>query len=329
MNKRIIVVVGVAAAVVAAAVYLARKPAASGNSLSISGNIEITDVEVSFRLPGRVTERLASEGEMIGAGQLVARLDASDLGHEAEIRRAELGAAKAFLAELEAGFRPEEIGQAEAALDRARADATRAEAEYARQGDLFAKDVISSREYEAAETNHRMTLAQVEEASQRLVLLQRGPRKEQIEQAQERVKQGEQALALAETRLSYATLTAPLSGLVLADHVEAGEQVAAGTPVVTVGDLSTVWLRGYIDETDLGRVKVRQRVRVTSDTYPGKAYEGRVSFIASEAEFTPKNVQTAKERVKLVYRIKVDMPNPNMELKPGMPADAEILLAGE
>ena len=100
---------------------------------------------------------------------------------------------------------------------------------------------------------------------------------------------------------------------------------APGTPVVTVGDLVNLWLRAYISETDLGRVKVGQRVWVTTDTYPGKRYDGRVSFIASQAEFTPKNVQTEKERVKLVYRIKIDIQNPNMELKPGMPADAVIL----
>ena len=131
---------------------------------------------------------------------------------------------------------------------------------------------------------------------------------------------------MAETRLGYATLASPLSGVVLSKNVEPGEFVAAGTPLVTVGDLENVWLRAYINETDLGRVKVGQRVRVTADTYPGKRYEGRVSFIASQAEFTPKNVQTEKERVKLVYRVKVDIRNPNMELKPGMPADAEILL---
>jgi len=103
--------------------------------------------------------------------------------------------------------------------------------------------------------------------------------------------------------------------------------VAAGTPVITVADLASVWLRAYIVETDLGRVKLGQAVRVTTDTYPGKVYEGHISFIASQAEFTPKNVQTQSERVKLVYRIKADIPNPHMELKPGMPADAQIHLS--
>jgi HlyD family secretion protein len=100
--------------------------------------------------------------------------------------------------------------------------------------------------------------------------------------------------------------------------------VVPGTPVVTVGELANVWLRAYVDETDLGRVKLGQAVRVTADTYPGKVYAGRLTFIAAQAEFTPKTVQTAKERVKLVYRIKVAIPNPDQELKPGMPADGEV-----
>ena len=120
----------------------------------------------------------------------------------------------------------------------------------------------------------------------------------------------------------------PLAGFVLTDSIEAGEFVAPGTPVGTVGDLHHVWLRVYIDETDLGRIKVGQAVRVTADTHPDKVYRGRVTFIASEAEFTPRSVQTTKERVKLVYRIKVDVPNPDLELKPGMPADGEVDTAG-
>jgi HlyD family secretion protein len=111
----------------------------------------------------------------------------------------------------------------------------------------------------------------------------------------------------------------------MAKNIEPGEQVAAGTPVVTVGELDSVWVRAYINETDLGRVKVGQKARVATDTWPGRVYDGIVTFISSEAEFTPKNVQTQKERVKLVYRVKITIPNPNMELKPGMPADAEIL----
>jgi HlyD family secretion protein len=112
--------------------------------------------------------------------------------------------------------------------------------------------------------------------------------------------------------------------MVLSKNVEPGDYVAAGTPIVTVGELDDVWLRGYVEETDLGRVKVGQAAVVTTDSFPGKRYEGRVSFISQQAEFTPKTVQTRKERVKLVYRVKVDVPNPDRELLPGMPADASI-----
>jgi HlyD family secretion protein len=113
---------------------------------------------------------------------------------------------------------------------------------------------------------------------------------------------------------------------VLSENIEPGEYVSPGTPVVTVGRLDNVWVRAYINEPDLGRVKIGQPVRVMADSYPGKTYQGHISFISSAAEFTPKNVQTAQERVKLVYRIKIDIANPNFELKPGMPADADIRL---
>ena len=159
-----------------------------------------------------------------------------------------------------------------------------------------------------------------------MALVRQGPRKEKIDQAGAVLDQARQALALAETRRGYATLYSPTSGVVLSENVEAGEFVSPGTPVITIGDLKRVFLRAYINETDLGRVKTGQTVRIKTDTFPGKTYEGRISFMASQAEFTPKNIQTQKERVKLVYRIKVDIPNPNLELKPGMPADGEILL---
>jgi len=167
--------------------------------------------------------------------------------------------------------------------------------------------------------------AGLKQTTERLALVTKGPRHETIDQARARLEQARQALAVAETRLSYTTVMTPIGGVVLSENLEAGMYAAPGTPVVTVGDLVNLWLRAYISETDLGRVKVGQRVRVTTDTYSGKRYDGRVSFIASQAEFTPKNVQTEKERVKLVYRIKIDIQNPNMELKPGMPADAVIL----
>jgi HlyD family secretion protein len=297
------------------------------NSVPVSGNIEITDVEVSFKIPGRVEKRLVSEGEMFKAGQVMARLDSQDLAQEVARQKAQVAAAQAALRELETGSRPEEIAQAEAVLERTQADGDRARTEWERQKKLYEREVISTREYDQAKTTFESAEARIREAKENLTLVRKGPRQEKIDQAKAVLEQAKQALAQAETRMGYSVLVAPLSGIVLSENVEPGEYVSPGTPVITVGDLSRVYLRAYIDETDLGRVKLGQKVRVTTDTFPGKTYEGDITFIASQAEFTPKNVQTQKERVKLVYRIKVDIPNPNRELKPGMPADGEILLA--
>jgi len=127
--------------------------------------------------------------------------------------------------------------------------------------------------------------------------------------------------------MSYTVLRAPAAGVVTVREAESGEVVSAGSPVVTLADLDHLWLRAYIAETDLGRIGWGQEATITTDTYPGKQYHGRISFISSTAEFTPKSVQTTKERVTLVYRIKIDIDNPNHELKPGMPADAHVELA--
>jgi len=319
-------------------------------SIRVSGNIEVTDAEVAFKIAGRVEKRLVDEGMLVKQGEVVAVLDSSDLREEVELRRAELAAAQAALAELEAGSRPQEIAAAKANLDKAEAslaelehgyrpqeiaaaeatlkaatlEATQLETELARAERLIKQHAISQEAYDRARSNYAVAAHRAREAAERLDLLREGvrqeqiaqaravrdqlkaqydlikigPRQEQIDQARARVEQAKAALRLAETRLGYATLVSPLSGVVLSKNIEPGEFVSPGTPVVTVGDLVNVWLRAYINETDLGRVKVGQKAQVTTDTYPGKVYEGHIAFISSEAEFTPKSVQTATERVK-------------------------------
>jgi HlyD family secretion protein len=380
MKRRQIILLMLPLAAVAISAFIFIRGRSGGDllRLRVSGSIEATDAEVSFKIPGRVRERLVSEGETVRAGQVVARLEDTELRLEVALRRAEVEAARAALAELESGSRPEEIRQAEAAVrraqarlsellagsrvqevevaraevERARADAELMRLEQERKEGLYRGGYISDREYDLARSEYQVARARLKEAQERLelvregpraeeieqaraalkeaeerfLLVKRGPRRETIEQARARLQQAQEALALAQARLEYATLTSPLSGVVLSENVEPGEYVAAGMPVVSVADLREVFFRGYVAETDLGKVKVGQLVRVTTDTYPGKVYPGRITFISSEAEFTPKNVQTEKERVKLVYRIKVNLPNPDLELKPGMPAEGEIVL---
>jgi HlyD family secretion protein len=133
-------------------------------------------------------------------------------------------------------------------------------------------------------------------------------------------------LTLMETQLAETTVHSPVDGVVLVKAADIGEVLAAGTTIITIGDIDHPWLRAYINQTDLGKVKLGMKVDVTTDSYPDKAYKGHVSFIASEAEFTPKQIQTKEERVKLVYRIKIDLDNPKHELKSNMPADAVLIL---
>ena len=383
MNRRRAILLGAAAVAVAASLFgwSRLRDGRSDGVLRLSGNVEVTDVDVSFKVPGRVKTRLVDEGMPVVAGQVVATLDSEDLEREVGLKEAEVAAARAALAELLAGSRRQEIARAEAdtaqararldelasgsrpqEIEAARAAVARAEAEadrqardYERIAALYARDAVARREFESAKAASDVAQARLKEANENLLLVREGPRREQvaqaragldrsleslslvkegpraetIAQARAHVRQAEEAAALARGRLSYATVRSPLAGIVLSKNVEPGDYVSPGTPVVTVGDLRNAWVRAYVGETDLGRVKAGQAVSVTNDTYPGKRYAGRVSFISPEAEFTPKSVQTTKERVKLVYRIKVDIDNPAMELKPGMPVDAVIDTAGK
>jgi HlyD family secretion protein len=325
MNRKAVIPIAALFLVSGTALFLTCRRSGARNALRVSGNIEVTQVEVSFRIPGKVLERLVDEGQLVREGQILARLDAQDLEQTMAMREADNAVTQAGLAELQAGSRKEEIESAKAALDQALADLKRLEPDEARIRDLYEKGIVSARDREAAHAAFEAAKAKVRQAEQQYALVRKGPRSEDIAQGQARNEQAQQALALARTQLGYATLTAPFAGVVLSKNVEPKEYVSPGTAVVTIGNLANVWMRAYIEETDLGRVKVGQKALLTTDSFPGKTYEGRVSFVSSEAEFTPKSVQTKKERVKLVYRIKIEVPNPAMELKPGMPADAEIV----
>ncbi len=295
-----------------------------GGDLVLSGNIEVTDAQLGFKTPGRVVERPLSEGDRVVTGQLIARLDDAEQKEELALRRAELAAAESVLAELTAGSRPEEIAAVEATLRSVEAERDRAFLEFTRSQDLHAKAAIADRDLETAQAQLKVAHARVAEAGERLKLVQAGPRAETVQQAHARTDQARAAVALTETRLENTRLISPLNGVVLSHNVEPGEYVSAGTPVATVADIAHMWVRAYVNQTDLGRVHLGQMVAVRNDAFPDKSYEGTVSFIAAEAEFTPKTVQTPKERVKLVFRIKVDVANPKDELKPGMPADVII-----
>jgi HlyD family secretion protein len=297
------------------------------------------------------------EAEWKAAQAALDELENGSREEEKKAAAAGVGKARAALKALKSNSlrRQIEVKRATAALKAAEFEMNRLAAELKRAEELRQLNIqaISKEQYENQQAAYNVAIERCKEAGYQLGLTEEPARREQIQEAEEalaqaeaqkklvddgarpevrtqarwKVKQAEKAVRLAELNLKeYAVLRAPFDGVVLAKHVERGEYVAPGTPVVTVGDMKHVWLRAYIEEQDLGRVKLGQRALVTTDSYQNKDYEGKVSFISQEAEFTPKNVQTPKERVKLVYRIKIDIDNPKMELKRGMPADAEILL---
>lgn len=388
MKKRIIPVVLILAAAAAVYAYRARGREPS-NRIMVSGNIELTEVNIAFKTSGRLVERAVDEGDPVKKGEVIARLDREQLSaqrvresagvesSEAQLaqartalewqratvaadidqRKADLAAGEARLSELKNGARPQERQDAHAAVAAAQAEAERARKDWERAQTLHKNDDISTAQFDQYRTRWESAEAALRSAREREGLVLAGPREEQVsaqaaqvERARAAVKMAQANLlelkrreqelttrraetarakasvALIETQLADTVATSPVDGVVLVKAADVGEVLAPGTTVVTVGDIEHPWLRGYVNETDLGKVKVGSKVRVTTDSYPGKVYNGRVTFISSEAEFTPKQIQTQQERVKLVYRVKIDLENPNRELKSNMPADAQIVL---
>ena len=389
MKKRLIPILVAVAVLAIAGILWSKRNGRDDAHIRLSGNMELTQVDISFKVAGKLIERTVDEGDTVKKGQLIARVDQvqamrqkqaqqagvqsaemqlsqsvtsvawekNTLEADIEMHKAEIRQAQATLEQLLNGSRPEEIKQAQAAVADARTQAEQARLDWDRAQILYKNDDISTAQRDQYEARFNSTAALLRQAEERFALVKEGPRQEEIAAARAslaraqaalkvseanalEVKRREEDLAsrraemqraraqlgVVESQLDDTSVFSPIDGVVLVKSAEIGEVLAAGTTVVTIGDLDHPWLRGYVKETDLGRVKLGQKVKLTTDTFPGKVYWGRVSFIASEAEFTPKQIQTTEERVKLVYRIKIDVDNSSHELKSNMPVDAEIEL---
>ncbi len=389
MKRRIILIVLVLA-VATAAVYAFRGTGrTTDNRMVISGNIELTEVNIAFKTAGRLIERTVDEGDRVTKGQVIARLDRDQLvaqqsresaglvssesqfaqaetalayqkatlAADIEQRRADVASNQAKLDELKNGSRPQEKQEARAAVEAAQSELDRAKKDWDRAQTLYKNDDISTSQFDQFRNHFESADAALKQAKERDSMVLAGPRVEEINAQQAQLEHARGALKMAEanaievkrreqelttrraemgrskasltlidSQLSDTIASSPVDGVVLVKSADVGEVLAPGTAVVTVGDIDHPWLRGYVNETDLGKVKLGSKANVTTDSYPGKIYVGHVTFIASEAEFTPKQIQTQQERVKLVYRIKVQVENPQHELKSNMPANAEIVL---
>ncbi len=291
-------------------------------SLDASGTVEATEAQLGFQTPGRIESIRVKEGDAVRAGDTLAVLDRAELRARRAQGQAQLQAARALLSELLAGARSEERVQAQQALRAVSDRLIDAQRDLDRLHRLFDAGAVSQEQYDKARLQLDVLQSQKSQAEQQLQMVQTGPRPERIEAQRAAVAQAEAAIAQLDAVLSNAVIRAPFAGVVTVKDRGVGETVAAGAPVVTIMNLDDRWVRIYIPEDQVGAIHLGDSVHLAADTYPGKRYRGAVSFIASQAEFTPRNVQTREERVKLVYAVKVRITQDSTyDLKPGVPAD--------
>ena len=315
-----LVIIAALAAIAAGAALIPQliRHQAPAATLLVSGNIEAHQSLLSFKqIQSRITLLPFDEGQWVEKGTVLARADDDDYRQQVTLGGAQLAA------------RRQELGSAVQNLLAARktviadeANSSQKWADYQRYEALWQQQVAAQQMRDQALTSAKQSHAALERDRALVGVAMRN-----VAAAEANVKAAADSLRLTQITLDYAVMRAPFSGVILVRNAELGEAVQPGTPIVTLADLDHVWLRAYVNETDLGKVAWGQLAVVTTDTWPGRHYAGRISFIASEAEFTPKSVETHAERVTLVYRIKIDVDNPQHQLKPGMPADAVIDLA--
>jgi HlyD family secretion protein len=309
------------------------------DQIRVSGHVEATEVQTAADVGGRILELRVDEGDRIEAAAVIARLDSEDISLQIARTRADRAAALAQLRLLEAGSREEDIRQARAQVDAAIADGAAIDAEVkaaqldldryqalltANAGSVKQRDDAQAR-VDTAQARQRAAQDRVRSARETLARLEAGTRPEEIQAARARVEAADAQIAVLEKSVRDANVTSPISGIVTQKLVDAGEIVARGTPLVVITDLDNAWANLFVPEPMIPRVALGQPATIFTDA-GGAGIEGKVTFISPRAEFTPRNVQTAEERSKLVYRIKVSVDNRQGTLKLGMPVDAELQL---
>lgn len=294
--------------------------------IALSGTVDAREVDVSFQVGGRIRHLGTDEGRPVGVGEIVAEIDPLDLQLTLARAQAQAASADRTLAVLKVGSRVQDVQSAGAALRQAQADLRFARTQQERTAKLVADHFAPPQQLDTANDQVDVAEAKVEQARQNLSLLREGARKEDIARAAADLDAAKALAATAEQQLAYARLTSPVAGIVSVRLAEQGQNVAAGQPVFRIAELDRPWVRVYLGEKDLPRVKLGQAARVQVDGLPGKVFTGHLGFISPEAEFTPKTVETRALRVDLVYRAKVEIDDGAGQLKIGMPADVRLLV---
>jgi HlyD family secretion protein len=329
-DKRLIIAPVLIVVVALTAWLVLRSDSDDDKRIEASGTIEGTEADLGFQVGGRVAQVNVREGDRVQAGTLLARLEQSELQARRAAAVAQLQGARALLSELERGARPEEVRQTQSGVTAAQRRLEESESVLARTRRLYEGGAVSKEALDQAETARTVARTAYQQAREQLTLVNTGPRRERIEAQRAVVRQAEAAVAQVQATIDNAAIAAPFAGVVTVRHREPGESVSPGAPVVTVMNTRDRWVRIFVREDQIGRVAIGERAAIKSDSHPDKTFNGRVTFIANEAEFTPRNVQTAEERVKLVYAVKVAIVGDEaLQLKPGVPADVTLLAAHE
>lgn len=306
-----------------------RGDVATEPGITASGTVEATEADLGFQLPGRIETILPREGDRVDAGAILARLDLAEAGARRDQAEAAVEATRARLLEMEAGARRQEVTRAELAVRAAREALDDRLRDRERTRRLHEGGAVSREALEKATTAAILAETSLEQAMESLELVREGPRSEQVAAQRALLRQAEATLAQAEAALASGVITAPFAGTVALRHREPGEAVGAGAPVLTLRDLDDRWVRIYVRGDAIGRVRPGQEAVLTSDAPGGGTHRGEVFFIGSQAEFTPRNVQTTEERTRLVYPVRVRiLEDPEVELKPGLPVDVLLHVEG-
>ena len=296
------------------------------STISASGNIEATNAVVSSRVTGQVIAIKYDEGARVNEGDTVMIIDHDNLEIQLKQAIAAENVANAQLKLLQEGARSEDIQQAENAVKQSKINMELAERDFNRMKQLYASNTITKKQFDDTQAKYELTQAQYNSAQENLKKMKNFARPEEIKQAMANLSRQKAAVDLLKKNISDSYVVSPITGFIVQKYVEKGETVAMLSSLFKVSELRTVKLVIYVSEENLGRVKLGQKADVSNDTYKNKDYKGTVIYISPEAEFTPKNIQTKDERTKLVYAVKIEIKNPDFELKPGMPADAVIHL---
>lgn len=320
MKQRIAILVGLLT-LVGSYLWWQGRPA---DGSTLYGNVDIRDVNLAFRVGGRVDQVLVDEGDTVKAGQRLARLDPAQLTHNRDNARANLAALAAANTLMHKGYRSEETDRARASLAAVEAAALEADKQWHRQSRLAATGAIAHGQLDTARSQRDQTQAQVRSAREQLAQLETGYRPEEIAQSDAQLEGARVTLASTELALADATLTTPSDGIIINRAIEPGSMVQAGTTTFNLSLTAPVWVRAYVEEPWLGHFPSGAKVTLTTDSRPDQPYQGVVGFVSPTAEFTPKSVETPDLRTHLVYRLRIVVQDPDSALRQGMPVTVRL-----